>query len=93
MITSEVSERLIDCLIVLKTTDGAPQLDAEWLELRCRDTLTSDGIENISAPVLAKDIERFLNEFPNILPPDLVEVLTRPEPIRERGPWSRPEPW
>lgn len=93
MLSFELIKRLLDCLSVLKITDGAPRLDAEWLELRCRDTLTSDNIENISARVLIKDIERFLNEFPNILPPDLVADLTRPEPKLERGPWSRPEPW
>ena len=93
MLTSEILERLIECLSILKTIDGAPQLDAEWLELQCRDTLASHRNEPISPRHIKMDIDQFLEEFPNILPPDLVELLTRPEPIRERGPWSRPEPW
>jgi len=81
MLTSQPAKQIVEalrsCLTVLEKTPGAPRGDAEWLRIRCDDTLLG-GDEywcKLSLRELEKDVVNFNTEFPGLLAPDLVQAL------------------
>jgi hypothetical protein len=78
MLTTEAIERLRNCLVALERAAGAPSLDIAWLRLRCEYTLAyTGGRRDDSTRQLARDIEAFIDEFPSVLPQDIVLELRR----------------
>ncbi len=57
---------------LLESTD-APQVDIEWLQLRCKDTLGfTDEWQQASLRQLQKDVSDFAERFPGLLPSSLL---------------------
>ena len=74
----ELVERLRSCLLRLEVAVGGPRLDVEWLRLRCDDTRRFAGeLQRDSLRELQKDVLRFVEEFPDVIPSGLVEEVLR----------------
>ena len=83
MLTSQPAKQIVEALrsrlTVLENTPGAPRGVAEWLRIRCDDTLVG-GDEywcNLSLCELKKDVANFNAESPGLLDPDLVQALEK----------------
>ena len=60
----------------LSRGESAPLMDIEWLALRCNDTLAyTGGLQRDSIRELKKDAARFVDEWPGLLSPSLLEAL------------------
>jgi hypothetical protein len=78
MVMIETVERLRASLLRLEQMAGAHRLDVEWLRLRCDDTIRFSGeSRRDSLRQLKKDVARFAEEFPDVLPLALVEEVGR----------------
>ena len=77
MLADEIVEALRSRLLELEQTPDGPHYDAEWLRLRCEDTLrgATEHWRSLSLRQLKKDVADFDAEFPGLLAPALVEAL------------------
>lgn len=81
MLKNKIAKQIVEAvrsrLIVLEQTPGAPRGDAEWLRIRCDDTLVGgdDYWCNMSLRELKKDVANFNAESPGLLDPDLLQAL------------------
>ena len=75
-VSIQTIERLRKSLLELECSTDSPTLDLAWLRLRCDDTLSLTGqLQRDSILQLQTDIADFLEEFPKLLPVDLLEEL------------------
>lgn len=69
-----------DSLRQLLAEPNVPDLDIGWLLTRCEDTLRySERLQAPSAQQLVKDLRAFDEEFPGILPKELLSDLSSHE--------------
>ncbi|WP_394837136.1 hypothetical protein LVJ94_09535 [Pendulispora rubella] len=76
-----IVERLEQCLSTLEQMPDMPRYDIAWLRLRCRDTLQyHHELQRASLRQLQRDVSKFVEAFPNVLPASLVEEVAQTMP-------------